>query len=313
MLYSKIKILSAISLCLLFFSGCAVRLEESEKAGSPESSNNKMINSFQIPDTGRTVSSTEGRDAEADLPLESETSESMNHDTDQEDRYTRYFCLEADDPEVQEYVAGAGEYGFTCAVFIKGLAGFSPESDPAGGILSYSRDKEIIIEKNVGMRLLQTKRLAEVKETIREMLMDIVRERGRNGSDYKEYFADEVLLQQIETFFSTEVEEDWLLLESFYLSWYAGNTEEIYWYNKSETTWRDPENEVTERLTETDTMYHFNFSFYADYRTMGYGEDDKAAIINFTCAVSKENGLIKEISISKYYMCKLDFEEMRWT
>ncbi len=54
MLYSKLKILLTISLCLLFFSGCAVRLEESGRAGSPESSNNnKMINSFQIPDTGK--------------------------------------------------------------------------------------------------------------------------------------------------------------------------------------------------------------------------------------------------------------------
>lgn len=254
--------------------------------------------------------------AEADLPLESETSESMNHDTDQEDRYTRYFCLEADDPEVQERIAGAEEAeedSFIGATFIRGLAGFSPESDPTGGIFVYRRDEEIIIEKNVGMGLLQTERLAEVKETIREMFMDIVRERGRNGSDYKEYFADEIMLQQIEIFLSTEIEEDWLLLESFYLSWYAGNIESFYWSNKSEITWRDPENEVTERLTETDTMYLFGFSFYADYRTMGYGEDDKAAVIYFDCAVSKETGCIEEISISKTYMDRHDFETMRWT
>lgn len=251
--------------------------------------------------------------SEDNLPLESETSGFMNHDTEQADRYTRYFCLEADDPYVQEDIAGAGEYGFTCAIFINGLAGFSPESNPFGGIMFYSRDKEIIIEKNVGMGLLQTERLAEVKENIREMVMDIIRERGRNARDYQEYFADEALLQQIETYLDTEVEEDWMLLESFYLSWYAGNTEEIPWYNKSEITWRDVENEITERLTETDTMYLFNFSFYTDYRTMGYGEDDKSVAINFACAVSKETGLIEEISISKYYMCKLDFEEMRWT
>ena len=185
---------------------------------------------------------SEKEDAEVDLPLDSETSESMNHDTDQEDRYTRYFCLEADDPEVQERIAGAEEDGFIGATFIRGLAGFSPESDPTGGILFYRRDREIIIEKNVGMGLLQTERLAEVKETIREMFMDIVRERGRNGSDYKEYFADEIMLQQIETFLSTEIEEDWLLLESFYLSWYAGNIESFYWSNKCDITWRDLEN-----------------------------------------------------------------------
>lgn len=256
---------------------------------------------------------SEKEDAEVDLPLDSETSESMNHDTDQEDRYTRYFCLEADDPEVQERIAGAEEDGFIGATFIRGLAGFSPESDPTGGILFYRRDREIIIEKNVGMGLLQTERLAEVKETIREMFMDIVRERGRNGSDYKEYFADEIMLQQIETFLSTEIEEDWLLLESFYLSWYAGNIESFYWSNKSEITWRDLENEVTERLTETDAMYLFGFSFYADYRTMECGEYDKAAVIYLDCAVSKETGCIEEISISKTYMHRLDFEEMRWT
>ncbi len=86
---------------------------------------------------------------------------------------------------------------FIGATFIRGLAGFSPESDPTGGIFVYRRDKEIIIEKNVGMGLLQTERLAEVKETIREMFMDIVRERGRNCSDYKEHFADETMLQQM--------------------------------------------------------------------------------------------------------------------
>ena len=262
------------------------------------------------------ISSIKGGDAMADLPLESETSEFMNHDTEQEDRYTRYFCLEADDPEVQERIAGAEEAeedSFIGATFIRGLAGFSPESDPTGGIFVYRRDEEIIIEKNVGMGLLQTERLAEVKETIREMMMDIIRERGRNGSDYKEYFADEIMLQQIETFLSTEIEEDWLLLESFYLSWYAGNTESFYWSNKSEITWRDPENEVTERLTETDTMYLFGFSFYADYRTMECGEHDKAAEIYVDCAVSKETGCIEEISISKTYMDRHDFETMRWT
>ncbi len=254
------------------------------------------------------ISAVKREDAEADLPLESETSESMNYD----DRYTRYFCLEADDPEVQERIAGADD-GFVCAAFIRGLAGFSPESNPTGRISFWRRDEEIIIEKNVGRGLLQTERLAEVKETIREMFMDIVRERGRNGSDYKEYFADEVMLQQIETFLSTEIEEDWLLLESFYLSWYAGNIESFYWSNVSEITWKDPENEVTERLTETDAMYLFGFSFYADYRTMECGEYDKAAEIYFDCAVSKETGCIEEISISKTYMHRLDFETMRWT
>lgn len=54
--------------------------------------------------------------------------------------------------------------------------------------------------------------------------------------------------------------------------------------NKSEITWRDLENEVTVRPTETDTMYLFSFSFYADYRTMECGKYDKAAEIYFDCA-----------------------------
>ena len=305
----RIKISIGILCCLMVvMSGCDKNSELTE--------NNSITESQGIEGTYAHSDGTENSEkeaAEADLPLESETSESMNHNTDQEDRYTRYFCLEADDPEVQERIAGAEEDGFIGATFIMGLAGFSPESDPTGGILFYRRDREIIIEKNVGMGLLQTERLAEVKETIREMMMDIIRERGRNGSDYKEYFADEIMLQQIETFLSTEIEEDWLLLESFYLSWYAGNTESFYWSNKSEITWRDPENEVTERLTETDTMYLFGFSFYADYRTMECGEHDKAAEIYVDCAVSKETGCIEEISISKTYMDRHDFETMRWT
>ena len=298
----RIKISIGILCCLVaVMAGCNKNSELTES--------NSITESQGIQETYAHSDGTEDsekEDAEADLPLESETSESMNYD----DRYTRYFCLEADDPEVQERIA---DEGFNCATFIRGLAGFSPETDPTGGISFYRRDKEIIIEKNVGMGLLQTERLAEVKENIREMMMDIIRERGKNGSDYKEYFADEVMLQQIETFLSTEIEEDWLLLESFYLSWYAGNTEEIYWSNKSEITWRNPENEITERPTETDAMYLFSFSFYADYRTMECGEYDKAAVIYFDCAVSKETGCIEEIRISKTYMHRLDFETMRWT
>ena len=77
--------------------------------------------------------------------------------------------------------------------------------------------------------------------------------------------------------------------------------------------WRAPENEATERLTETDAMYLFGFSFYADYQTMECGEYDKADVIYFDCAVSKETGCIEEISISKTYMHRHDFETLRWT
>lgn len=61
--YSKIKILYAISLCLLLFSGCAVHCEESEKVGDPESSINKMVNSFQMPDTGKETDAEKNEDA----------------------------------------------------------------------------------------------------------------------------------------------------------------------------------------------------------------------------------------------------------
>lgn len=306
---SRIKISIGIMCCLVvLIAGCNKNNELAERDNTTEPQGIEESQTF-IDETEPDSSG----DTEDNLPLESETSESMNYDTEQEDMCTRYFCLEADDPHVQECIADVDEYGFSCADFINGLAGFSPESDPFGGIMYYRRDKEIIIEKNVGMGLFQTERLAEVKENIREMMMDIIRERGRNARDYQEYFADEALLQQMETYLSTEIEEDWMLLESFYLSWYAGNTKEIPWHNKSETTWRDVENEITERATETDTMYHLYFSFYADYRAMGCGEDDEAAEIYFNCAVSKETGLIEEISISKSYTRKIDFEEMRWT
>lgn len=47
-----------------------------------------------------------------------------------------------------------------------------------------------------------------------------------------------------------------------------------------------------------------------DYRTMGNEKYDKAAAIYFTCAVSKETGLIEEINISKYYTHRHDFKTM---
>ena len=64
---------------------------------------------------------------------------------------------------------------------------------------------------------------------------------------------------------------------------------------------------------ETDTMYHFELSFYVDYRTMEYEKYDKAVAIYFICAASKETGIIEEISISKNYTHRHDFETMRWS
>lgn len=223
-----------------------------------------------------------------------------------------YYCLEVNDPIVQEIIADGWEDGFQSRVFIKGLVGYTPKCDVFGNLDGYIKDREIIIEKNVGKGILQSEQLPEVKENILIMIMDIIRNKGGNVADYQEYFADEAILQQMETYLRTEIEEDWLLLETFYLSDYAGNEEHITWFCKNETTWQDEENEITYRLSETDSSYCFALFFYADYRTMGYEPEDKAAAIAFNCAVSKETGLIDEISISRWYITRYDFETSRW-
>ena len=243
---------------------------------------------------------------------ETEDSDNQESETTLEDVEYPYYCLEVNDPIAQEIIADRYGDWISSRVFIKGLVGFTPTSDVFGNLDGYIKDREIIIEENVGKGLLQSEQLAEVKEDILVMLMDIIRSRGENAADYQDYFADEAMPRQIETYLKTEIEEDWLLLESFYLSDYAGNSEQIVWYNKNETTWRDEENEITYRLAETDSLYCFAFYFYANYQTMGYGPEDKAAVIPFTCAVSKETGLIDEISISKWYIKRCDFEESRW-
>lgn len=220
-----------------------------------------------------------------------------------------YYYLDVDDPVVQEHIAD-GDVWFMSRVFIKGLIGYTPESDISGMIESYSKDTEIIIKENP--ELFPSERLAEVKEFYLNIMMDIIRKRGENIDDYQKYFADEAMPEQIRNYLKTELEEDWLLLESFYLSDYAGNAEEIAWYSNSETIWEDEENGVTHRKTETDTAYCFEFLFYADYKTMNYGERDKAAALAINCELSKETGLIEEIGISKWYIAREDFETSRW-
>ncbi|MBD5498471.1 MAG: hypothetical protein HDR11_12030 [Lachnospiraceae bacterium] len=220
-----------------------------------------------------------------------------------------YYYLDVDDPVVQEHIAD-GDVWFMSRVFIKGLIGYTPESDISGMLESYSKDTEIIIKENP--ELFPSERLAEVKEFYLNIMMDIIRKRGENIDDYQKYFADEAMPEQIRNYLKTELEEDWLLLESFYLSDYAGNAEEIAWYSNSETIWEDEENGVTHRKTETDTAYCFEFLFYADYKTMNYGERDKAAALAINCELSKETGLIEEIGISKWYIAREDFETSRW-
>ena len=220
-----------------------------------------------------------------------------------------YYCLEADDPVVQELIADS-DWGFTSRVFIKGLIGYTPNSDISGMLESYYKDDEIIIKENP--ELFPSERLAEVKEFYLNIMMDIIRKRGENVDDYQKYFADEAMLEQIRNYLKTELEEDWLLLESFYLSDYAGNAEEIAWYSNSETIWENEENGVTHRMTETEFSYCFEFLFYADYKTMNYEKGDKAAALAINCALSKETGLIEEIGISRWYISREDFETSRW-
>lgn len=220
-----------------------------------------------------------------------------------------YYYLDADDPVVQEHIAD-GDVWFMSRVFIKGLIGYTPESDISGMLESYSKDTEIIIKEN--SELFPSERLAEVKEFYLNIMMDIIRKRGENIDDYQKYFADEAMPEQIRNYLKTELEEDWLLLESFYLSDYAGNAEEIAWYSNSETIWENEENGVTHRKTETESSYCFEFLFYADYRTMNYGEEDEAAALAINCALSKETGLIEEIGISRWYISREDFETSRW-
>lgn len=226
-----------------------------------------------------------------------------------EDMGYPYYCLDVADPVVQALIAD-GEWGFSSRVFIKGLAGYTPQSDISGRLESYYKDDEIIIKENP--ELFPSERLAEVKEFYLNIMMDIIRRRGENIGDYQKYFADEGMLEEIRNYLKTELEEDWLLLESFYLSDYAGNAEEIAWYSNIETVWEDEENGVTYRKTETDSAYCFEFLFYADYRTMNYGERDEAAALAINCALSKETGLIEEIGISKWYIAREDFETSRW-
>lgn len=238
--------------------------------------------------------------------------ESVDNETLQavsEDMSYPYYCLDVDDPIAQELI-GDGSGGFRSYLFIKGLIGYTPESGISGMLESYTKDTEIIIRENQG--LFQSERLAEVKEFILNIMMDIVRKRGENTEEYQKYFAEEAMLQQMKAYLNSELEEDWLLLESFYLSYYAGNAEEIPWYSDSETVWENEENGVTYRMTETESSYCFEFLFYADYKTMEYGEKDKAAALAINCALSKETGLIEEIAISKWYISREDFETSRW-
>lgn len=219
-----------------------------------------------------------------------------------EDMEFPYDYLWADDPRAQTLVANGWEGGFTSYIVIRGLADYSPRSSSQGGLESYAKDTEIVIEDNVGEGLLQSERLAEVKESMREMFIDIFRNKGGNIGDYQKYFSDEAMAEETAEYAKNALKEDWILLEGFSLCDYAGNSGEFWWDWNTEAT----------RLTETEGHYNFQFLFYADYRAMGYGEDESAAAVAIACAVSKETGLIEEMNFYQWDITRYDFEISRW-
>ena len=127
------------------------------------------------------------------------------HEENEMDIVFPYECLEVSDPRAQQIVKEWDETGYSCEIFISDLVGFTPISNVDGGIAGYSKDEEFIIE-NVGKGLFQSERLAVVHNDIRKIFMEILEENGENAMDYQEYFSDLILLENIQTFMSEEVE-----------------------------------------------------------------------------------------------------------
>lgn len=214
-----------------------------------------------------------------------------------------YDYLDVDDPRAQEIMADGWEDGFLTSVPIRGLVGYTPISNQWGGLASYHKDREILIEKNMGKGVFQSDKLAAVKEDMAGMFMDIIRNRGNNAEDYQMVFSNSSMLEQLNVFLNNDIGEEWILLESFYFSDYAGN---------SDTFWWDGLNSETLRLAETESFYNFQFIFFADYRDMGYGENDEAPAICISCEVSKETGLIEELGLNQWGISRTGFEISRW-
>ena len=304
------KIRAKIIMCLICFTaiitGCGVK--NNNVLGNPDKAfveHTEIQKDIEMQSEGEIQPATKEPDPDERQNLE----ESQPLDNDRAQVSAIYSYLDVDDPAAQALIADGGEDWFGSDIFIKGLTGYTPQSDVFGELSGYIRDREITV-KNVGRGLLQSEQLAEVKELILNMMMDILREKGGNIADYQKYFADEAILLQVETYLTTELEEDWRLLESFYLSAYAGNEEEIGWYGEGEAESEGVTYEL--RQAETESQYLFEFLFYADYLTMSYGEKDKAAALAFNCALSKTTGLIEEAGIYKWYITRENFETSRW-
>lgn len=219
-----------------------------------------------------------------------------------------YDYYDVDAPWIKVQVE-AGEEIILSRLPIRGLIGYSPESSRIGGISYYKKDREVIIEENVGKGLFQSERLAVVREEIKNMFIDIIRSRGEDVDEYLEYFASATLLEEACCYLKTELPEDWILLQVPYLDEYAGNADEyildVYVGEDGDYVW-------VVQPTETESHYYFSFEFDADYRAMGYGELDCAKSFCFRCSVSKDMGLIDEFNITYGYLTMEDLESLRW-
>lgn len=246
------------------------------------------------------IQETEGERKSEDA--DGQMSQQANNDSAKELSYP-YDYLEVDDPRAQEIIAAGWGGGFSTSIPIRGLVGYTPISHRIGGLASYHKDREILIQKNVGKGLLQSDKLAAVKEDMAEMFQDIIRNRGNNVEDYQMFFSNSIMPEQLNNFLQNDIGEGWILLESHYLSAYAGNCDDFWW---------DGLNSETLRLAETESFYNFHFIFFADYRAMEYGENDEAPTICISCAVSKESGLIEELGLSQWDISRNGFEISRW-
>lgn len=281
--------------CLvIMISGCESRHTAKVKEDDTEYSEAKGESAEAAIQETESERQPEDADGQMDQEADADSMEELSYP---------YDYLDVDDPRAREIIAAGWEDEFLATVPIRGLVGYTPVSRKWGGLESYHKDREILIEKSVGKGLFQSDRLAAVKEDMAEMFKDIIRNRGNNIQEYQVFFSDSSMPEQLNVFLNNDIGEEWILLESFYLSSYAGNDDAFWW---------DGLNIETLRPVETEAVYNLRFIFYADYRAMGYGENDEAPSICISCAVSKESGLIEDLGLSQWDISRNGFEISRW-
>lgn len=316
----SIRVGAGFALCLMIVTtACGQRGENVEPKGEiTEIENPSGLNgdSFEemiaLPEQETAVIG-----AETDNGSENAEAENPDEDSEETDQETGGECFpydyyEADEPWVIAEVEEGKEHIFSILP-IRGLIGYSPVSERRGGISYYQKDREVIIVENVGKGLFQSERLAVVREEIKSMFIDIIRGRGEGANRYLEYFDGPALLEleELKSFLETELEEDWILLHAPYLDEYAGNRDEVLWQGGfwgNDGIYHEP----ILQPAETESHYYFAYQFDADYRAMGYGEQDPAIYFWFICSISKETGLIDEFRILKDYQCRYDKDLPHW-